>query len=331
MFITRRIGIDLGTSNILVFVPQKGIVINEPSVIAIEKKTGKIISVGETAKQMIGRAPENISIQRPLKKGVIADYQVTEAIIKYFINKAGASLFFKPEIIISVPAGITSAEKRAVIKASTQGGAKRVWTVQESILAALGAGLPIKEPSGNMVVDIGGGTTEIGVISLGGLVEFELVRTGGDDFDNAILDYIRRTYNMDIGIGTAEIIKMRIGSALKRDEEQEDNLTVRGNDLFSGMPRIITIKTNEITEAIGSQLDNIISGIKRVLRRTKPEISSDIIEKGIVITGGGALLSDIDNLIHKIVNIPAYIAQDPLLCVIKGTGIALEALQDFKN
>jgi len=331
MFFTSRIGIDLGTSNISVFLPQKGIVINEPSVIAIEKKTGKIISVGETAKQMIGRAPENINIQRPLKRGVIADYQVTEAMIKYFINKVGASLFFKPEIIISAPAGITSAEKRAVIKATIQGGAKQVWTVQNSILAALGAGLPIKEPSGNMIVDIGGGTTEIGVISLGGLVEFELVRVGGDDFDSAILDYIRRAYNMDIGSRTAEIIKIRIGSALKRDEEQEDNLTIRGNDLINGMPRIITVKTNEITEAIGSQLDTIISGIKRVLRRTKPEISSDIIEKGIVLTGGGAMLSDINNLIHKIVNIPAYIAQDPLLCTIKGTGIALEALKDFKN
>src|SRR3989338_5095288 len=334
-FFSNDLAIDLGTANTLVFARDRGIIINEPSVVAIHRNSRgqtRVLAVGKEAKDMLGRTPGSIQAIRPLKDGVIADFEVTQSMLKYFIQKSSERrTFIRPRIIICIPFGITQVEKRAVKKSAQSAGAREVYLIEEPMAAALGAGLPIREPSGNMIVDIGGGTTEVGVISLGGLVEFELVRVGGDDFDSAILDYIRRAYNMDIGSRTAEIIKIRIGSALKRDEEQEDNLTIRGNDFINGMPRIITVKTNEITEAIGSQLDTIISGIKRVLRRTKPEISSDIIEKGIVLTGGGAMLSDINNLIHKIVNIPAYIAQDPLLCTIKGTGIALEALKDFKN
>jgi len=328
MFI-RKLGIDLGTANTLVFVPKKGIVINEPSVVAISQENGKVLAVGAEAKRMLGRTPESIIAYRPLRRGVIADYKVTEAMLRYFIEKAGASLFWRPEVMISVPAGITSTERRAVIKAAREAGARAVWTVKEPILASIGAGLPINESTGNMIVNIGGGTSEIAVISLGGIVSSESVRIGGDDIDEAIMEYIRKTYNLAIGQSSAEKIKMQIGSALRKD--QEDQLIIKGRDLVEGLPKTIPISTNEITEAIAAPLEGIIAGIRRVLQITPPELSADIMERGMLISGGGALLQNIDALISKITKVPAYIAPDSLFCVAKGTGAALENLDIYKR
>lgn len=328
MFI-RKLGIDLGTANTLVFVPKKGIVINEPSVVAISQENGKVLAVGAEAKSMLGRTPESITAYRPLRRGVIADYKVTEAMLRYFIEKAGASLFWRPEVMISVPAGITSTERRAVIKAAKEAGARGVWTVREPILASIGAGLPINESAGNMIVNIGGGTSEIAVISLGGIVSSESVRIGGDDIDEAIMEYIRKTYNLAIGQSSAEKIKMQIGSALRKD--QEDQLVIKGRDLLEGLPKTIPIGTNEITEAIAAPLEGIIAGIRRVLQVTPPELSADIMERGMLVSGGGALLQNIDALISKITKVPAYIAPDPLFCVAKGTGAALENLNVYKR
>lgn len=328
MFIN-KIGIDLGTANTLVFIPGKGIVINEPSVVAIAKNSGKVMAVGAKAKQMLGRTPEDIVAYKPLRRGVIADYRVTEAMLRYFFDRAGVSMFWRPEVMISVPAGITSTERRAVIKAAGAGGARKVWTVKEPLLAAIGAGLPINESAGNMIVNIGGGTSEIAVISLGGIVSWDSIRMGGDDINEAISDYIRKTYNLTVGETSAERIKIRIGSALRK--EQEEEITIKGRDLLQGLPKVLTIRTNEITEAIALPLAGIIGGIRKVLSVTPPELSSDIIERGMTISGGGGLLSNIDALINKVTQVPAYIAPDPLFCVAKGTGIMLENLETYKR
>lgn len=328
MFLT-KLGIDLGTANTLVFVPGKGIILNEPSVVAITQSNGKVLAVGTQAKEMLGRTPGDIVAYRPLRRGVIADYKVTEAMLRYFFEKSGISMFFRPEVMISVPAGITSTEKRAVIKAAYTAGARKVWTVREPILASIGAGMTINESSGNMIVNIGGGTSEIAVISLGGIVSWESIRTGGDDIDEAIAQYIRKTYNLAIGERSAEKIKIQIGSALRKEQEEEMN--IKGRDLLEGLPKIITIKTNEITEAIAAPLSAIINGIRRVLSATPPELSADIMEKGMMISGGGGLLQNIDALIMKVTEVPAYIAPDPLFCVVKGTGIALENLERYKR
>lgn len=328
MFI-RKIGIDLGTANTLVFIPGKGIIINEPSVVAISQESGKVLAVGAQAKEMIGKTPGSITAYRPLRRGVIADYKVTEAMLRYFIEKVGVSVFWRPEVMISVPGGITSTERRAVVKAAQAAGARRVWTVKEPILAAIGAGLPINESSGNMIVNIGGGTSEIAVISLGGIVSWESIRIAGDDIDEAIIEYIRKTYNLAIGEGTAERIKMQLGSALRKD--QEDTLLIKGRDLVEGLPKVITIKTNEITEAIAAPLEGIINGIRSVLQVTPPELSADIMERGMTVSGGGGMIQNIEALIMKVTKVPAYIAPDPLFCVAKGTGVVLENLDAYKR
>ncbi len=326
----RSIGIDLGTTNTVVFLPQKGIVINEPSVVAISVLDNKILAVGTEAKEMIGRAPESIIVSRPLVDGAIADYRVTGAMLRYFIKKAGGVLrFFKPEVLISVPAGITSTERRAVMEAGLRAGAKEVYLVKEPVLAAIGAKIPINSPSGNMILNIGGGTTELAVISLGGIVSSQSVRIGGNKLDQAIVDYIKKKHGLAIGERTAELIKINIGCAIKTPTEEK--ISIKGRDLTTGYPKTIEVTSNEITEAISEQLREIIQIIKTVLEVTPPELCSDIMDKGIVISGGGALLKHIDTLITKITGVPASIADDPLFCVARGTGIVLENLNTYKK
>ncbi|HWA64348.1 MAG TPA: rod shape-determining protein [Candidatus Paceibacterota bacterium] len=326
----RSIGIDLGTTNTVVFVPQKGIVINEPSVVAISVLDNKILAVGNGAKEMIGRAPESIIVSRPLVDGAIADYRVTGAMLKYFIKKAGGFLsFMKPEVLISVPAGITSTERRAVIEAALHAGAKAVYLVKEPVLAAIGAKIPIDSASGNMILNIGGGTTELAVISLGGIVSSQSVRIGGNKFDQAIVEYIKKKHSLAIGERTAELIKINIGSAMKQTAEEK--ISIKGRDLTTGYPQTIEISSNEITEALHDQLREIIQIVKSVLEVTPPELCSDIMDKGIVISGGGALLKNIDAFITKITGVPARIADDPLFCVARGTGIVLENLDAYKK
>ena len=330
MFV-RKIGIDLGTANTLVFIPKKGVVADEPSVVAVVRNENTVLAVGNEARDMIGRTPDTIIAYRPLRDGVIADYRVTEAMLRYFINKAGGRFrLFRPEVMVSVPAGVTSTERRAVIEATVQAGAKAAYVVKEPVLAAIGAGIPINEPSGNMVVDIGGGTTDIAVISLGGIVTATSVKVAGDKLDQAIADYIKKNYNLAIGDRTAEEVKIKIGSAVAIDDESL-RMEIRGRDLMSGLPRTIEIHSAEVTAAIADELDEIIRAIKNVLHDTPPELSADIMNKGIVVSGGGALLRNIDELILQETGVPAHIADEPLLCVVKGTGIALEHLDVYKR
>ncbi|OHB19543.1 MAG: rod shape-determining protein [Parcubacteria group bacterium RIFCSPHIGHO2_01_FULL_47_10b] len=328
-FFRPKLGIDLGTANTLVFAEKRGIIINEPSVVAISEADNRVLAVGEEAKQMIGRTPESITAYKPLKNGVIADYRSTEAMLRYFINKAGASKFIRPEVLISVPSGVTSAERRAVIKAAHAAGARAVYIIKEPVLAALGAGIPINESSGNMIINVGGGTSEIAVISLGGIVSSTSVRTAGNKIDQAIADFIKHKHNLAIGERTAEEIKILIGSALS--QEDEEVLEIRGRDLFEGLPRNIEISTNEITEAITPVLMEIIDGVRDVLAQTPPELSADVMNKGMVITGGSALLKNFDKLIENVTKVPCFMSDEPLLCVAKGTGIALENLDLYKR
>ncbi|HDM32088.1 MAG TPA: rod shape-determining protein, partial [bacterium] len=315
---TKKLGIDLGTTNTLVFVPHKGIVCNEPSIVAVDLPTKKIIAVGKVAKKMLGKTPGEIEVRKPLKDGVIAEYYVTQAMLKYFISKALPFWnFTKPDVIISVPAGITSTEKRAVIKAALESGAKNAFVVKEPILAALGAGVPINSPSGNMIVNIGGGTSEIAIISLGGIVSFASVRVAGNKFDQAIADYIKKKYNLAIGEQTAERIKIEIGAALPEPEVEKKEMKVKGRDLISGMPRSIIIDSNEVAEALFPQLQEIASAIKQVFLKSPPELIADIMERGIILTGGGALLRGMARFIEKIVGVPVYPADSPLFCVAK--------------
>ncbi|MEX2090584.1 MAG: rod shape-determining protein [Candidatus Paceibacterota bacterium] len=326
----KKIGIDLGTTNTVVFLPKRGIIINEPSVVAISILDNKILAVGNLAKEMIGRTPDSIIVSRPLVDGAIADYRVTGAMLRYFIKKAGGVLsFVKPEVLISVPAGVTSTERRAVIEAALNAGAKAVYLVKEPVLAAIGAKIPINSPSGNMILNIGGGTTEIAVISLGGIVSWESVRIGGNKFDLAIVEYIKKNHGLAIGERTAELIKISIGTAVK--EANEEKINIRGRDLASGFPKTVEITSNEVTEAITEHLREIVQIIKSVLERTPPELCSDIMDKGIHISGGGALLKNIDKLIMKVTGVPAQIADDPLFCVARGTGIVLENLDAYKR
>ena len=326
----RKIGIDLGTCNSLVFIPKKGVVLQEPSVVAVTLSENKILAVGEKAKEMIGRTPDTIRVYRPLKDGVIADYRVTQAMLRYFIDKiSGRFRFLKPELIIGVPAGITSTERRAVIEAGTAAGAKQVFLAKEPILAAIGAGIPINSCSGHMIVDIGGGTTEVAVISLGGIVTCHSLRTAGDKIDIGISDFIKKKHNLAIGEQTAEEIKIKIGTAIF--EKEEKFLEIRGRDLISGLPRNIKISSNEVAEAISDPLSEIIKVVKAVLRDTPPELSSDIMDKGMVLSGGGALLRNIDELIAQSTGVPCFIAEDPLSCVAKGTGVVLENLEIYKK
>ncbi len=329
MFV-KKIGIDLGTTNTLVFVPNKGVVINEPSVVAISIIDNKILAVGGYAKEMIGRAPDSIIVSRPLRDGVIADFRVTEAMLKYFITKAiGRFSFFKPEILVSVPAGITSTEKRAVIEATINAGAKATYLVKEPVLAAIGAKIPINSPIGNLIVNIGGGTTDVAVISLGGIVSWSSVRVGGNKIDVAIVDYVKKKHGLAIGERTAELIKIAIGNAIHQTNEEKIN--VRGRDLTTGYPKTIELSSNEITDAMQEQLREIVQTVRNVLQETPPELCSDIMDRGLVISGGGALLKNIDVLITRITSVPANIADDPLICVARGTGIVSDNLEVYKK
>lgn len=329
MFIT-RIGIDLGTTYTLVHLPKRGIVINEPSVVAVSIDDKKILAVGNEAKDMIGRTPDTITAVKPLKDGVIADYKATEVMIRYFINKTlGGIRLFRPEVMVAVPAGISSTERRAVIEATIAAGAKAAYIIKEPVAAAIGADIPIGSATGHMVVDIGGGTAEMAVISLGGIVAATSVRVGGNKFDAAILEYIRKKYNLAIGERTAEEIKINIGSALFMEDKL--HLEVRGRDIVTGLPRSITVSSDDVTEAIQNELEAIISSVKKVLQKTPPELAADIMDKGIVLTGGSALLRNIDQLVSRTTGVPAYVADDAMLCVAKGTGIALENLDSYKR
>ena len=326
----RKIGIDLGTCNSLVFIPKKGVVLQEPSVVAVALEENRILAVGEEAKEMTGRTPDTIRVYRPLKDGVIADFRVTQAMLKYLIDKvSGFWKFLKPEMMIGVPAGITSTERRAVIEAAINAGAKQAYLAKEPILAAIGAGIPINSCSGNMIVDIGGGTSEVAVISLGGIVSCQSLRTAGDKLDVAISDYIKKKYNLAVGEQTAEEIKIKIGTALPEKEERK--IEIRGRDLVSGLPRTIKISSNETAEAFSEILSEIIHVIKQVLRETPPELSADIIDKGMIISGGGALLRNIAERISQETGVPCFLAEDPLLCVARGTGVVLENLEVYKK
>ena len=329
MFI-KKIGIDLGTCNSLVFVPGKGVVLQEPSVVAVSLDENKILAVGQVAKEMVGRTPDTIRVYRPLKDGVIADFRVTQAMLGYFINKTcGRFRFLKPELMISVPAGITSTERRAVIEAAMNAGAKEAFVAKEPILAAIGAGIPINACSGHLIVDIGGGTSEVAVISLGGIVAVSSVRMAGDKMNVAISDFIKKKYNLAVGEQTAEEVKIKIGTALT--EKEERYLEIRGRDLILGLPKTIKISSNEVCEAISEVLEEIIQVIKQVLRDTPPELSADIMDKGMILSGGGALLRNIDGLIAQTTGIPCFVAEDPMLCVAKGTGVVLENLAIYKK
>lgn len=329
-FFSKKLGIDLGTTSTLVFVPGRGVVLNEPSVVAVSEEDNKIMAIGIEAKNMIGKTPESIIAYRPMKDGVIADYRVTEAMLRYYINKAlGKWNFTKPEVLISVPAGVSSTERRAVIEAAIKAGAKNAYVVKEPVLAAIGAGIPIQEAIGHMIVDIGGGTTDVAVISLGGIVAAKSVKCAGNKIDYAIADYIKKTFNLAIGDKTAEEVKINIGSAIPLDEEL--STIVKGRDFVSGLPRSVEIKTNEIVKAIGRELREMVKAVKDVFQETPPELASDIVDKGIIMTGGSSQLRNLPELMYRRTGVKAILAEDPLFCVVKGTGIALEHLDVYKK
>jgi len=329
-FFSPKLGIDLGTANTLVFVPGKGVVLNEPSVVALSKETNSILAVGLEAKVMIGKTPENIIAYRPMKDGVIADYRVTEVMLHYYISKSlGAWNIFRPEVMVSVPAGVTGTERRAALEAAIKAGAKNAYVVKEPILAAIGAGIPIHEPYGNMVVDIGGGTTDVAVISLGGIVSSTSVKCAGNKIDVAITDYVKKTFNLAIGDKTAEEIKIKIGSAVPLEEEL--TCVIKGRDLISGLPRSTEIGTNEVVKALDEELRTIISAIKKVLQDTPPELAADIIDRGIIMTGGSSLLRYLPELVYRRTGVKAALSEDALYCVAKGTGIALNHLDIYKK
>ncbi len=329
-FFQKKIGIDLGTANTLVYVPKKGIILNEPTVVAVSIDDNKVLAVGAEAKEMLGRTPESIIASRPMRDGVIADYRVTEAMLRYFINKAlGNVHFFRPEVMISVPGGISSTERRAVIDAATAAGAKAAYVIKETVAAAIGAGIPIASATGNLIIDIGGGTTDVAVLSLGGIVCSTSVRVAGNKIDAAIADYVRRKHGLAIGDRTAEEIKINIGSAMFVDEEE--SMEIKGRDMIQGLPRSVYVTTNEVVEAIQEELREIIRAVRTVLQETPPELASDIMDKGMVLTGGSSLLRNLDRMISQAVGVPAYVAEDAILCVAKGTGIALENLDSYKK
>ena len=326
----KKIAIDLGTANSLVFVPKKGIVLNEPSVVAVSKQENKILAVGAEAKSMIGRTPDSIVVYRPLKDGVIADYRVTQAMLRYFIQKTKSKFgIFKPELLVSIPAGSTSTEKRAVIEASLSAGAKAAYVAKEPILAAIGAGIPINSCEGNMVIDIGGGTSEIAVISLGGIVTAHSLRVAGDEMDEKIAEYIKKEHNLAVGSQSAEEIKIKIGRAFPI--KKESFYEIRGRDLATGLPRNIKVSSNEVARAVRDVLAEIIEGIKQILRETPPELSADIMNKGMILAGGGGLLRGLDQLVAKSTGVPCFVAEDALFCVAKGTGVVIENLDVYKR
>ncbi|MEI6316686.1 MAG: rod shape-determining protein [bacterium] len=326
----KKIGIDLGTANTLVYIPGKGIVLNEPSVVAVSEQDNTILAIGNQAKDMIGKTPEAIIAYRPMKDGVIADYRITEAMLRYFMQKAlGKWNLFRPETMISVPAGITSTERRAVVEAAIRAGAKNAYVVKEPILAAIGAGIPIHESCGHMIVDIGGGTTDVAVISLGGIVASTSVKFAGNKIDAAIADYIKKMFNLAIGDKTAEEVKIKIGAAVPLEEEL--TMTIRGRDYVQGLPRTAQVSTNEIVRAIDPELKHIIKAIKDVLQETPPELAADIIDQGIIMTGGTSQLRGFPELIYRKTGVKARLADDALYCVVNGTGIALEHLETYKR
>ncbi len=325
--------IDLGTANTLVYVKGKGVILDEPSVVAIASGSGKrqVLAVGEEAKMMVGRTPGNIQAIRPLRDGVIADFDIAEEMIKHFIRKIhNRHTFARPQIIICVPSGSTAVERRAIQESAESAGARRVFLIEESMAAAIGAGLPVTEPTGSMVVDIGGGTTEVAIISLGGIVYARSVRVGGDKMDDAIISYVRRKHNLLIGEASAERIKKEIGSAsIKAQDEKE--MKVKGRDLINGIPKEVTIKTKDVAESLSEPVATIVEAIKTALENTPPELSSDIVDKGIMLTGGGALLKDLDQVLRNETNLPVSIAEDPLSCVVLGTGYTLEHMSTLKD
>lgn len=331
MFV-KKIGIDLGTTNTLVYIPKRGIVIDEPSVVAVSVLDKKVMAVGDEAKDMIGRTPDSIVASRPLKNGVVADYRTTESMLRYFINKAvGGMKIFRPEVMIAVPAGITSAERRAVIDATLNAGAKAAYIIKEPIAAAIGADIPIGSASGHMIVDMGGGTSEIAVISLGGIVANASVKIGGNKYDDAIADFIKKKYNLAIGERTAEDAKIKIGSAQFLPKDEKLTMEVKGRDMISGLPRTVTINSDDITEALQNELQSLIAAVKSVLFKTPPELSADIMDKGMVLSGGTSLLRNTDKLLSQATGVPVYMSDDSLLCVARGTGIALENLESYKR
>ena len=324
------IRVDLGTANVLVYIKGKGVVLREPSVVAIDRDSNKVLAIGEEARKMLGRTPGNIVAIRPLREGVIADYDTTESMLRHFIEKvAGRSFIFKPRIMVCIPSGVTTVEKRAVLEAAVQAGARKTYLIEEPLAAALGAGLDISEPYGAMVVDIGGGTTDVAVISLGGIVASESLRIGGDKFDDAIMRYVKKEYNMMIGERTAEEIKMNIGTAIRG--RREGSMEVRGRDLLSGLPKTVRMSAVETGEALNEPVEAIVQCVKAVLEITPPELAADIMDRGIVMTGGGALLYALDELIQKETGIPTYLAEDPLSCVALGTGKALESIENLED
>ncbi len=330
-FFTPRLGIDLGTTYILVYVPNKGVVLREPSVVAVSDDN-KILAVGNEAKEMVGRTPDDITAYRPMKDGVVADYHVTEAMLRYYINKAlGKFNIFKPDVMISVPAGVTSAERRAVVEAAVKAGAKTAQVVKEPILAAIGAGIPIHEPRGHMIVDIGGGTTDVAVISLGGIVVSKSVKVAGNKLQHSIIDYIKKEYNLVIGDKMAEEIKINIGSAIPMEESEELSMVVKGRDNLTGLPRSIELKTNEVVKAIRHDLREMVQAIKDVLQETPPELSADIIDNGIIMSGGSSMLMNLQELVYRRTGVKARLADDALYCVAKGTGQALAHLDAYKK
>ncbi len=324
-------GIDLGTANTLVHVKGRGIVLREPSVVAIKNDTGDVLAVGEEAKQMIGRTPGNIVAIRPMKDGVIADFDVTQAMLKYFIRKAmNAKSFVRPRVVVGVPSGVTEVEKRAVIDAAQQAGAREAYLIEEPMAAAIGAGLPVEEATGSMVVDIGGGTTEIAIISLGGIVTSCSIRIGGDEMDSSIVQYIKRMYNLMIGERTAEEIKIMIGTAIVTPETNK-SMDIRGRDLVSGLPKTLTIEAKEIRDALSEPVRKIIDAVKNTLEKTPPELAADVMDHGIMMTGGGALLSNLDRLLANETGMPVLVSEDALSCVGEGTGRSLENIELLKR
>ncbi len=324
-----RIGIDLGTANSLVYLEGRGVVLNEPTVVAVAFDENRVVAVGQRAKKMLGRTPENIVASRPLREGVIANYRITEAMIRYFIRQALGPHLLKPEVMICIPAGATQVERRAVMEATLQAGARVVYLIDEPLAAAIGAQMPIAEASGNMIVDIGGGSTEIAVIALGGVVAHDSLRVGGDKIDEAIISFLRRNYNLMIGDQTAEEVKFNIGSAVKLKKEVK--MEIKGRDSLLGLPRSIELNSTQINEAISPVLDQIVGAVKGVLEGTPPELVRDIIDKGIVLSGGTSLLNNLDRLMTEEIGVPCFVAPDPILCVVKGTGVAIENIDLYKR
>lgn len=330
MALSPKLGIDLGTTNVLVFVPGRGVVLNEPSVVAVSTETNKVLAIGVEAKAMIGRTPDTITAYRPMKDGVIADYRVTEAMLRYFMRKAlGKWNLFKPTVLVSVPAGVSGTEKRAVIEAAAKAGATNAFVVKEPILAAIGAGIPIQEAMGHMVADIGGGTIDVAVISLGGIVASTSVKTAGNKLDRAIVDYVKKQYNLAIGDKTAEEVKIQIGSAVPVTEEL--SMQIKGRDLVSGLPRTIDLKTNEVVTAFNRELREMMGAVRKVLQETPPELASDIIDNGIILTGGTSQLRNLPELVYRRTGVQAKLADDAYYCVARGTGIALKHLNTYQK